>query len=84
MINTVDGRIREIVGTMDKVSQVSARTSEIVKLGSADIQDMGKQMNIIKSVITKSLSTVTGQGLCCSCGRGEKTCGGELGNSRFN
>lgn len=59
MINTVDEGIGEIVKTTNKVSQVSVRTSEIVKLGSADIRDMDKQMNIIKSVITKSLSTVT-------------------------
>jgi methyl-accepting chemotaxis protein len=59
MINTVDEGIEEIVKTTNKVSQVSVRTSEIVKLGSADIRDMDKQMNIIKSVITKSLSTVT-------------------------
>ena len=59
MINSADEGIVRIVDTTNRMSQVSEKTSEVVKEGAKNIDDMDRQMNIIKSAMTRSLSTVT-------------------------
>jgi methyl-accepting chemotaxis protein len=59
MINNADEGIVKIVNTTKRMSQVSDKTSEVVKEGAKNIDDMDRQMSIIKSAITRSLTTVT-------------------------
>lgn len=59
MISKADDGIKQIVKNTNKTSEVSVKTSEVVKEGAEHISDMDKQMDIIKNAIAQSLFTVT-------------------------
>lgn len=59
MINDADQGINKIVDVNNDMSDVSAKTSVIVKESAKNIIDMDKQMSIIKNTIHKSLTTVS-------------------------
>lgn len=58
MITETDIRLAENVKIVEKMSEISSNTSEIVLKGSDTILEMSKQMSIINSAISESLSTV--------------------------
>ena len=58
MVNKADEKMLEINQLSKSLADTSKTTSQIVYQGSDRINQMGKQMNIINSAVTESLTTV--------------------------
>jgi methyl-accepting chemotaxis protein len=58
MLMETEFKLAENVKTSEEMSNISVNTSQIVSTGSEKIAEMSKQMSIINSAVTESLSTV--------------------------
>lgn len=59
MITDADQHMSETVSITQKMLSVSDKTSEVVKEGARNIDEMDKQMKILNRAVTQSLSTVS-------------------------
>ncbi|GKU26787.1 methyl-accepting chemotaxis protein [Clostridium folliculivorans] len=59
MMNTADSKVLETQEISKQLGNISHKTSELVSKGSEKIIQMDKQMNIISTAVTESVSTVT-------------------------